>query len=137
MHMYYTVFAAFAHCFQLCRIPESTEKTECQAFSQVVRIGSPRHLNSRRVLPSPLLVPRGEDTLACRRGNGRTQFGRGDRHFGTLGIDNPSTVLHIVSSGRIFNQNNMRCIFCTVFQLKSSNSKLYLLPLIIPMLLIS
>jgi hypothetical protein len=39
----------------------TTEYTECQAFSAVVRIGSPRPLTRKRVLP-PSLVPRGGHT---------------------------------------------------------------------------
>jgi hypothetical protein len=34
----------------------------------------------------PPLVRGGGDTLACGRGSGRSQFGRRDRHCGTLGI---------------------------------------------------
>ncbi len=48
--------------------------------------GSSRPLARKRVLPSPQLVPWGEDTLACGREGGGSQFGRRDRHTGTLGI---------------------------------------------------
>jgi hypothetical protein len=54
-----------------------TEKTECQTFSPVVRIGSPCPLTGKRVLHPPL-VPRGE-TLACRRRGDESQFRRRDR----------------------------------------------------------
>jgi hypothetical protein len=40
-------------------IDYTTEYTECQAFSPVVRIGFPRPLTGKRVLPPPPLVPWG------------------------------------------------------------------------------
>ncbi len=42
--------------------------------------------------PPPLWIQWEEETLACGRGGGGSQFGRRDRHSGTLGIDNPPTV---------------------------------------------
>ncbi len=45
--------------------------------SPAVRIGTPHPL---------CMCSEGEDTLACGRGGGGSQFGRGDRHCGTLGI---------------------------------------------------
>ncbi len=49
-----------------------------------LRIGSSRLLTSKRVLPLPLGSQGG--TLACGRGGGGSQFGRRDRHSGTLSI---------------------------------------------------
>ncbi len=56
----------------------------------------PGFLSSRPKLGPPASSPAGEcspppfgsggDTLACGRGSGRTQFGRGDRHCDTPGI---------------------------------------------------
>jgi hypothetical protein len=62
-------------------------QTECLAFSPVVRIGNPLplHPQARLSLP-PLGSAEGEDTLSCGRGGGGSQFRRGDRHYGTLGI---------------------------------------------------
>ncbi len=51
------------------------------AFSPVVRIGNPPPPH-----PQARLSPPGQDTLACGRGGGGSQFRRGDRHCGTLGI---------------------------------------------------
>jgi hypothetical protein len=45
------------------------EHTECQAFSLVVRIGSPHPLTRKRVL-LPLFGSKGGDTLACWGGGG-------------------------------------------------------------------
>jgi hypothetical protein len=52
-------------------------------FLQSYELGPPHPLTSRRMCP-----PFGSagDTLACGRGDGGSQFGRGDRHCGTLGI---------------------------------------------------
>ncbi len=62
-----------------------TEYTECQAFSPLVRIGTLRPLTRKRVFPPPPLIPRGTQSLAG-EGAGGSQFGRRDRHSGTLGI---------------------------------------------------
>ncbi len=61
-------------------------------FLQFSELGPPT--TSSECVPSPL-VPGGGGTLVCGRG-GRSQFGRGDRHSGTLGI----YVLCDVSLGR-------------------------------------
>ncbi len=56
-----------------------------QGFSPVVRIGTHNPLTNWRVCPPPPLVPGGHTRL--REGVGGSQFGRGDRHCGTLGIN--------------------------------------------------
>ncbi len=46
-------------------------------------------LQSSELGPADKCAPRfrgGGDTLACGKGGGGSQFGRGDRHYGTLGI---------------------------------------------------
>jgi hypothetical protein len=53
----------------------TTEYTECQAFSPVVRIAYPRPLTRRRVLPPPPILGSRVDTLASIRGGGE---GRGE-----------------------------------------------------------
>ncbi len=56
-----------------------TEQTECQAFSPVVRIGTPNPFTRMGVCPPPF---GSEGTpLACGRGGGGVQFGRWDIHF--------------------------------------------------------
>ncbi len=66
------------------------QSTECQAFFSVVRIGSPRSLTRKRVFPPPSFSCGGGDTLACKRWGGGNQFGRKDRHSGTLWVNNTS-----------------------------------------------
>ncbi len=55
--------------------------TECQAFSQVVP-----NPQASVAPPPPPLCSQGGDTHACRRGGGGCQFGRRERHSGTLSI---------------------------------------------------
>jgi hypothetical protein len=52
------------------------EVSECQAFSPVVRIGSPRPLAHRRLLPSPLWSRGGTHSIAG-EGAGGSQFDEG------------------------------------------------------------
>ncbi len=67
-----------------------TEYTEWQAFYPVVGIGSPHSLTHKRVLlPPPPSGLKGE-TQSLAGGEG-TQFGRWDRHSGTLVHYNSST----------------------------------------------
>jgi hypothetical protein len=61
----------------------TTEYTERQAFSPVVRIGPlPPHLQAS---VAPLWFRGGGQTRLRERGGG-SQFGRRDKHSGTLGI---------------------------------------------------
>ena len=53
-------------------------------FLQSSELGLPHPLTRRQVCPSPF--GSGGDTLACGKGVERSQFQRGDRHCGTLGI---------------------------------------------------
>jgi hypothetical protein len=62
-----------------------SEYTECQAFFQVVRIGSPRPPRKGVMLP-PLWVQGERHTCLRGGGWGWGQFGRRDRHSGTLCI---------------------------------------------------
>jgi hypothetical protein len=75
------------------------EETECQAFSPVVRIGSshPPQPQVSVASPRPLLVPRGEDTLACWRGG--AGGANSDERTDTLVLYvyyNPSTIRSII-----------------------------------------
>ncbi len=64
---------------------ESTEYTECQAFSPTVRIGYPVSSPASECCPPPPLWFRGGHTRLLESGRG-SRFGRRDRHAGTLGI---------------------------------------------------
>ncbi len=64
----------------------STEYTERQAFSPVVRIGSSRPITRKRVFVSLFGTKGGGDTLADGIGGGWSPFRRRDGHSGTLGI---------------------------------------------------
>ncbi len=57
---------------------------EITIFHFVVRIGSPAPSPASECYPTPLGTGAG-DTLACGRGSGGSQFGRRNRHSGTLG----------------------------------------------------
>jgi hypothetical protein len=52
----------------ICTCQHPTELTECQAFSPVVRIGSPRPPHLRAIVAPPPLLDPGGDTPACGRG---------------------------------------------------------------------
>ncbi len=71
----------FNYCKKIVLV-ESTEFTVCQAFAPVVRIGSPRPVTCKRVVVPPL-DPRGGTHSLREKGRG-SQFGRRDRHSGTL-----------------------------------------------------
>ncbi len=65
-------------------VQNTTENTECKAFSHP-NWDSPTPHTKASVYPSPHLVPGG--THACGRKGAvwESQFGRGERHYGTLG----------------------------------------------------
>ncbi len=101
---------------------KTTEYTECQAFFQVVRIGSPHPLTRKGVLLLPPLGQRGRHTRLMGRGCGGTQFRRRDSHSGTLCILYPSTLKFSTKSGKnssgktfaIFEQDK----FISAYELK-------------------
>jgi hypothetical protein len=65
------------------RSPEYSRQS-ARLSLQSSELAPPRPLARKLVLPPPPLVSRGRDTLACGREGGRSQFGRRDRHSGTL-----------------------------------------------------
>ncbi len=84
------------------------ELTECQAFSLVFRIGSPRPLTHKRVLPPPSLVPREGHTRLWERGRGdpiRTKGGSRVRHsrYSTYKY-NPSLVRVVCRAGQQYHE---------------------------------
>jgi hypothetical protein len=65
-------------------------RQSARLFLQLSELGLPHLLTRRRVCPPPSLLVRGGGgyTLACgRERGGGSQFRRGNRHFGTLGIN--------------------------------------------------
>ncbi len=65
-------------------LKQSSDHGIGQTFCSFVRIGSPRPINRKRVLPAPLWFQEG--TQSGGRGGGGSQFRRRDRHYGTVGL---------------------------------------------------
>ncbi len=61
------------------------QSRQCASLSPVVRIGSPHPFTRKRSSGSKGVG----NTPACERGGGGSQFGRRDRHSGTLGLVKP------------------------------------------------
>ncbi len=63
-----------------------SQSIQCARLSlQSSESGLPHPLTRKRVVPPPSVLG-GGGTLACGREGGRSQFGRRNRHYGTLGI---------------------------------------------------
>jgi hypothetical protein len=76
--------------------------------------------------PSPAgecvpLFGSGGDTLACGKGGGGSQFGRGDRHYGTLSIYVLCGAAYVANNGHDFDLEPL-------FSNKKSRSYLHIMP---------
>ncbi len=63
----------------------SQSRQSARLFLQSSELGPP-HPSPRRRVCYPSFGSGGRDTLACGRGGGGSQLGRGDRHCGSLGV---------------------------------------------------
>jgi hypothetical protein len=64
---------------------KAQSRQSARLFLQLSELGPSHPLTAGECAPLPPLLW-GRDTLACAGGWGVPQFGRGDRHCGTLGI---------------------------------------------------